>query len=173
MLFFKRILKEPAPAPSAAPVVERRSEQRYVISPEFPLKVLLSFVGRDDTGAPMSNTRHGWNWKGRLIDCSEEGARLQLGPGIRIGVGEACDLKLSVQDFELTVPGHVINLSEQPDGVILGLKHAIADHETLEAYRQLLEVIALGSTLKLQSKTPSPDQSGYNVEVYGGPRAAK
>jgi hypothetical protein len=173
MLFFKRILKAPAPADAAAPIIERRGEQRFIISQDFPLKATLGFVARDESGAPMSNTRHGWNWKGRLIDCSEEGARLQLGPGIRIGEGDACDLKLSVQDFEITVPCHVINLVAQPDGVILGLKQAIADQETLEAYRQLLEVIALAATLKLQSRTPKPDESGYIVEVYGGPRASR
>src|SRR3954468_18032644 len=38
MLFFKRILTEPAvaAAAAAAPIVERRSEQRFAISPEFP-----------------------------------------------------------------------------------------------------------------------------------------
>lgn len=179
MLFFKRILKEPEPAPtpaasaSTAPMIERRSEQRFHISPDFPLKVVLGFVGRDDTGAPMSNTRHGWNWKGRLIDCSEEGARLQLGPGIRTAAGEPCDLKLTVQDFELTVPCHVINLVEEPEGVVVGLKHAIEDAATQAAYRQLLEVVSLGSTLKLQSRTSKPDDSGYLVEVYGSDRASR
>lgn len=177
MLFFKRILKEPAPAAAtaavAAPAVERRSEQRFGISPDFPLKVMLSFVARDESGAPMSNTRHGWNWKGRLIDCSEEGARMQLGPGVRMEVGEACDLKLGVQDFELTVPCHVTNLTEEPAGAVLGLSHAIEDAATLEGYRQLIDVIALGSTLKLQSRTPKPDESGYLVEVYAGVRSSR
>ena len=175
MLFFKRILKEPVPAAAGAiaPEIERRSEQRFKISQDFPLKVVLSFVARDASGAPMSNTRHGWNWKGRLIDCSEEGARMQLGPGIRIEPGEACDMKLSVQDFEITVPCHVTNLSDEAEGVVLGLNHAIQDPVTLEAYRQLLEVIALGSTLKLQSRTPKPDESGYIVEVFGGTRASR
>lgn len=176
MLFFKRILKEPASSAAvavAAPAVERRGEQRYGISADFPLKVMLSFVGRDESGAPMSNTRHGWNWKGRLIDCSEEGARMQLGPGVRVDLGEACDLKLSVQDFELTVPCLVTNLTEEPAGVVLGLNHAIEDAATLEGYRQLIDVIALGSTLKLQSRTPKPDESGYIVEVYAGTRSSR
>jgi hypothetical protein len=174
MLFFKRILKEPAAAATvAAPAIERRSESRFAISPEFPLKVVLSFVARDESGAPMSNTRHGWNWKGRLIDCSEEGARLQLGPGIRAEIGEACDLKLAVQDFELTIPCHVTNLTAEPAGIVLGLNHAIEDATTLEAYRQLIEVIALGSALKLQSKVAKPDESGYLVEVYGGTRSSR
>ena len=171
MLFFKRILNEPVPAadsPAAdsPAAVERRTEQRFKISADFQLKAVLSFVGRDDSGAPMSNSRHGWNWKGRLIDCSEEGARMQLGPGIRVELGEACDLKLIVGDFELTVPCHVINHADQPEGVVLGLKHNITDEGTMGGYRQLLEIVALGSTLKLQSKTSKPDDSGYIVEVY-------
>jgi hypothetical protein len=175
MLFFKRILKEPvaATAGPAVPEVERRNEQRFNVSQDFPLKVVLSFVARDASGAPMSSTRHGWNWKGRLIDCSEEGARMQLGPGVRVEAGETCDLKLSVQDFELTIPCHVTNLVDEPQGVVLGLNHAIQDAATMEAYRQLLEVIALGSTLKLQSKTSKPDASGYLVELYGGSRPSR
>lgn len=98
---------------------------------------------------------------------------MQLGPGIRVDVGEACDLKLSVQDFELTIPCHVTNLTEEPQGVVLGLNHAIGDATTLEAYRQLVEVIALGSTLKFQSRTPKPDESGYIVEVFGGTRSSR
>lgn len=180
MLFFKRILKEPVPAaPGAiapgvnAPEAERRNEQRFKVSPDFPLKVVLSFVARDASGAPMSNTRHGWNWKGRLIDCSDEGARMQLGPGIRAEIGEACDMKLAVQDFEITVPCRVTNLVEEPAGAVLGLNHAIEDPAALEAYRQLIEVVALGSTLKLQSRTPTPDESGYIVEQFGGTRSSR
>jgi hypothetical protein len=171
--FFKRIL-HPVPEPDpAAPAVERRGTQRFKVSADFPLKAVLSFIGRDDTGAPMSNTRHGWNWKGRLIDCSEQGARMQLGPGIRVKDGEPCDLKLSVQDFELTVPCQVTNLREQPEGVVLGLKHVGADEATLQGYRQLLEVVALGSTLKLQSKTTKPDAAGYLVEVFSSERPSR
>lgn len=173
MLFFKRILKEPEVASPASPAVERRSEQRFKVSPEFPLKAVLSFIGRDESGAPMSNTRHGWNWKGRLLDCSEEGARMQLGAAVKLQDGEACDLKLSVQDYEITVPCHVTNLGETPEGIVLGLKHAIDDAATLEGYRQLLDVVALGSTLKLESRTRKPDASGYLVEIYAGDRPSR
>ena len=87
MLFFKRILKEPEPT-SSTPAVERRSTKRYAINPAFALKAVLSFIARDDTGAPLSNTRHGWNWKGRLIDCSEQGVRIQMGPGLKVELGD-------------------------------------------------------------------------------------
>lgn len=179
-MFFKRILgKEPeskAPAASAAPAapaVERRSLQRYAISPDFPLKAVLSFIGRDESGAPMSDTRHGWNWKGSLIDISEEGARLQLGPVVKVQEGEPCDLKLSVQDFELSIPCRITNLTDRPEGIVVGLGHAIEEPAVLHGYQQLVEVIALGSTLKLQAAAKTPDASGYLVEVYTSTRPSR
>ena len=175
MLFFKRILKEPekAPAPAsapAAPQVERRSTKRYAVNPRFPLKAVLSFVGRDDTGVPMSNSRHGWNWKGRLLDCSEHGSRIQMGPVFKVEARDQCDLMLTVDDFELTVPCHIRNIREHADGVIFGLKHDIEDKKTLAAYDQFLEVLALGSTLKLQDKAKKPDETGWLVERYASDR---
>lgn len=171
MLFFQRILKEPAPAASTAPMVERRSARRFAISPAFALKAVLSFVPRDESGAPMSNTRQGWNWKGRLIDCSEEGVRMQMGSGLKIALDEPCDLKLSVDSYELTLPCHVTNLTDQPEGVLCGLQHDIKDGEIMGAYRQLLEVVALGATLKLQQPA-APDASGYLVEKYASTRSS-
>jgi hypothetical protein len=170
MQLFNSILQDPA---TGEPRPERRRTQRFVINPAFPLKAVLSYVGRDDTGAPMSNSRHGWHWKGRLIDCSEEGARLQLGPGLKAVVGEACDLKLSVQDFGLTVPCHVVNIVEDEAGMIFGLTHAFTDEADAAAYRQLVEVLALGSTLKARAKKSTVDQSGYLAEQFANDRPAR
>jgi len=157
------------------PNSERRHEQRFAVNPNFPLKAVISYIGRDDTGAPMSSSRAGWNWKGQLLDCSEEGARVQLGPGLKAVVGESCDLKLTVQEFSLTVPCHVANIYIQEGGgdVIFGLQHAIDDPDTLAAYRQLVEVLALGATLKPRHKEPIPDKSGYLVEQFANDRPAR
>ena len=173
MTFFKRILKEPEPVATEAPRIERRSVPRFVVSSQFPLKAVVSFVGRDESGAPMSNTRHGWNWKGRLIECSELGARMQLGPGIRAEPAENCDLKLSIQTYEINVPCHIANLSETPEGMVLGLVHDLSDAAIRRDYLQLLEVVALGSTLTLQPKAAQPDASGYLVEIYASTRASR
>lgn len=159
--------------PDAPPPQERRRAPRFVVSPDFPLKAVLGFVGRDESGVPLSSSPHGWNWKGRLIDCSEQGARILLGPGLRAVIGETCDLRLAVQGFELTVPCHVTNIREQADGVVFGLRHDITDAAILRDYRQLVEVVALGSTLRLRTKTPQPDESGYLVERYASSRPSR
>jgi hypothetical protein len=175
MLFFKRILKEPAPAPGEDPIprVERRKSKRYLVSPKFPIKAVLSFIGRDESGAPMSSTRQGWNWKGRLIDCSEQGVRIQMGPTLGVEARDLCDLKLSIQDFELTIPCHIANITLNDEGPVFGLQHDIEEESLWAAYRQLLEVLALGSTLKQKGKTTKPDESGYLVEHYVSDRPAR
>jgi hypothetical protein len=184
MALFKRTLKDreppPLPRPASAPpvlmpvpAVERRSGQRFPVSPEFPLKAVLDYIGRDDTGAPLGHSKHGWHWKGRLLDCSESGARIQLGVGLRAVIGESCDLRLSVQDFALTVPCHITNIRALPEGAVFGLRHDIADEQTLGDYRQLVEVMALASTLRLRTRTPKPDESGYLVERYASARPSR
>jgi PilZ domain len=173
MLFFKRILKEAKPAAIAVPQVERRSMRRYAINPQFPIKAVLSFIPRDHTGAPMSNTRHGWNWKGVLVDCSEQGARIRMGPTLKVEASDLCDLILKLDAFELTIPCHIVNIVESAEGMMFGLKHDIEDETTRTAYGQLLEVLALGSALRLHSKTAKPDESGYLVEHYVSNRPAR
>lgn len=173
MLFFKRILKESKPAANAGPVVERRSTKRYAINPHFPIKAVLSFVPRDDTGAPISHSRHGWNWKSTLVDCSEQGARLRMESTLKVEARDLCDLILQIDDFELTLPCHIANIAESAEGVMFGLKHDIMDDATRVGYGQLLEILALGSTLRLHSKTTEPDKSGYLVEHYTSNRPAR
>lgn len=165
---------EPAPAtePPPSPAEERRRARRFVLQPEFPLKAVLSYIGRDDTGAPVSASRQGWAWKGRLIDCSELGARMQLGHAMPAIVGETCDLRLTDGEFELVVPCHVTHVRETPEGLVLGLRHDLEEPKALQEYRRLVEVAALSSTLRLRTRTPKPDDSGYFVERYGSNRPA-
>ncbi len=178
MLFFKRILKAPENPPGENPEpelprVERRSTQRFAIQPEFPLKAVISLVGRDDSGAQMSASRHGWHWKGRLIDCSEKGIRIQMGPALRAVSGDACELMLSVEGFELTIPCRIANVHEKEQGLVFGLNHAIDNEADLIAYRQLLEIVALGATLKAQFKHTKPDETGYLLEQFAGDRPSR
>lgn len=177
MLFFKRILKEPEPEPAegeeAPPAVERRSAKRFKVHPDSQLKAVLSFIGRDDTGAQMSHSRAGWNWRGRVIDCSEHGVRLQLGPVVKAAAGDDGELTLEMEDFLLKIPCHIANITDQPAGLVFGLKHDIADEKTLRAFRQLLEVMALGSTLRRKFRKHKVDESGYLTEQYASDRPSR
>ncbi len=178
MLFFKRILKEPEPTTGpetagAGPPVERRSARRFKIQPDSQLKAVLGLVGRDDTGAPMSHSRSGWNWRARLVDCSEHGVRLLMGSMVKAVVGDSGDLIIEMQGFHLKVPCHIANIREEPAGRMFGLKHEIDDAATGQAFRQFLEVVALGSTLRRQFKHTKVDVSGYLAEQYASDRPAR
>jgi len=162
MLFFKRILKEPARETVRK---ERRGARRLALNPEFPLKAVLSFDRRGGTVAPMS-LAGGTDWPGRLLDCSEVGARIRLGPGALACRGDICELRLSLDGFKLTVPCRVTNLRVESDGIHFGLQHELANEAVRTAYRQLLEVVALGATLKLSSRKTRRDDSGYLMEEY-------
>ncbi len=91
---------------------------------------------------------------------------MRLAPSVRAVKGDACDLKLSLEGFDLVVPSRIINLREEDDGVFCGLKHEIVDLGTEKAYTQFLEIVALGATLKPSFKKAQPDDSGYLPEQY-------
>ena len=168
MAFFTRILQEPADVAGRAIVrKERRDVRRLAIDPEFPLKAVLSFDRHGGTVAPMGNPQ-GWDWPGRLINCSEVGARIRLGPAALAVRGDFCELRLSLEGFALSLPTRITNVRVERDGVYFGLKHGLDDEATRSAHRQLFEVVALGATLRPQSRKSKPDDSGYLVEPYAG-----
>ncbi len=166
MLFLKRILKEPAESGRTTVRKERRSDRRLAVGEQFPLKAVLSFDRRGGSVAPMS--QRGWDWPGRLLNCSEVGARILLGPGALAAQGDFCELQLDLEGFKLAVPSRITNIRVERDGIHFGLKHDIGSAVVANAYRQLLEIVALGATLRLQSRTAKPDGSGLLVEQYGG-----
>ena len=173
MLFFKRILKVPPLADMKTLPVERRSARRYVVNPQFPLKAVLSSSGRVGSTAPMGHPRPAWTWEGRLVDCSEQGARILMSPAHKVDASDLCDLRLTIEEFRLTIPCHIGNITGRAEGLVFGLRHEITDEATRQAYAQLLEVLALGSALKLQVKSAEPDASGYLVEHYASNRPAR
>lgn len=163
MQFFKGILQETGDEVVAE---ERRSGQRMKIGEGFPLKSMLSFIGRDEHGELLGGKRANWNWKGRLVNCSEFGARLQLAPAVRAVKGDACDLKLKLEHIDLVIPSRIVNLRENEDGVSCGLKHEIEDLDVEKGYAQFLEVVALGAMLRPSFRKTEPDDSGFLPEQY-------
>jgi hypothetical protein len=170
MHLFKRVFKHPEPVNVAAPLAiarpERRHTQRYVVNPKTPIKAVLSFIGRDETGVRLSSSRVGWDWKGHLVDFSERGASMQLGAAALAAKGDAGELKLTLRDSVLEIPCHISNVRVQAEGLIYGLQFGAIDEATQAAYRRVLDILALGIRLKPQFKKTEPDEIGYLVEQY-------
>jgi hypothetical protein len=165
MLFFKRILKEPE-AGRKVPRKDRRGARRLPVGAEFPLHAVLGFERRGGTIAPMS-APGGMAWKGRLLDVSDVGARILLPPVALASRGDNCELRLGLGGFALTVPCEVTNLRVEGDGVHFGLRHDLTQDDVRDGYRQLLDVVAFGATIRPDKKAVG-DGSGYLVEHYGG-----
>lgn len=165
MLFFKRILNTKKSADEPA---ERRGGQRYAISAEFPLKAVLNITGRDERGELLKGrSADSWDWSGKLINLSVTGARIQLPPAVVARRGDPCKLLLSLDGYDLVVPGEVAHISSRSDSQIYGLALNTRGEIVGRAYQQLLELIAIGATLQL-SKPPQSDPSGYLLERYEG-----
>ncbi|AOS44700.1 PilZ domain protein [Lacunisphaera limnophila] len=161
MLFFKKILESKKPE---APT-DRRVAARYAVLPGFPLKTVLNIAGRDDLGELLKG--EGMDWTGKLINLSATGARVQMPRTMLAQRGDPCRLKLDMQGYELVVPGTIAHVTERRDSLVFGLTLNLAASGTAAAFRQLVELVALGSTLK-QVKPLQPDESGYMAEQYAG-----
>jgi hypothetical protein len=175
MKFFNRILKPAEIDATEEEPAERRARPRYPISPDFVLRATVRLAS-DVAGAAGGAKPAGPDDAGRecqVLDCSEDGLRIQLLPGLRVQARALCHLILSVHAFELVVPCQIANVRHQGAYVIFGLNLAIEDEATWAAYWQFLEVVALGATLKLHRRTTEPDASGYVVESWANNRPAR
>lgn len=164
MLFFKRILNVGRKTSGS----ERRVAERYTVYPQFPVTAVLNIAGRDTTGQLLqSKDGMGWDWAAKLVNLSSTGARLQLPPTVEAQRDDPCHLKLDVQGYVLTLPGRIAHLGEKRDSIVYGLVLDLADPVTQRAYDQLLDLVALGSSLNL-SKPRKADESGFLFERYDG-----
>ncbi|HEX2861523.1 MAG TPA: PilZ domain-containing protein [Lacunisphaera sp.] len=169
MLLFQRILgfhKDKNPA-------DRRDDQRYCISPRFPLQAVLNVVSRDDDGHRLDAHEGGDRaWTGRLINISRAGARLQLPRPVAAQPGEMCLLKLDLEGNLLELKGRVAHMTERRDSMVLGLLLDPIAAGRRMAYDQFIELIALGATLK-PSRPLQPHDANYLIEEYEGEPGAR
>lgn len=167
MLFFKRILDV-----SKAPEVttNRRAASRFVVNPEFPVTAVLNIADRDMFGnLPKNQNKRvdGTDWSVQLLNLSSTGARLQVPDSVKAKRDDFGRLKLDVQGYQLIVPGRIAHIAEEDGYRIIGLVLDLSTANTQAGYRQLIELVALGSSLTLV-KPSQADGSGYLIEQYAG-----
>ncbi len=164
MLFFKRILDV---SKSSTPS-DRRGGPRYAVKPGFPIKAVLNILGRDEQGHLLrSRDGEGWDWTGRLMDISYSGARMQMPRTVSAVRGDTCHLKIDVQGHEITVPARIAHIADRRDSFVFGLTLNTPAAADAPAFHQLVELIALGATLR-PVRPLQPDDSGYLGEEYAG-----
>lgn len=171
MLFFKRILN----LNSTEKQREQRGADRYVIGPNFPLRAVLTIEGRTEDGKALkSRDGKGWDWSGRLVNVSTTGVSLQLPPAIHAARGDQCSLKLTLDGHQLEIPSRVVHRREARDSAVFGVSLSFADTSVPSAYLQLLELVALGSTMKpVKNEGDTAVAGEFTSEFYRGDTGAQ
>ena len=130
MLLFSRILNIKK---SQARQMERRLERRYPPGRLFPL-----FATIDVAGEPRA---------AKVLDLSAHGAGLQVsGPAYAAGL--AAQLHLQLDETWMEFPCRIAHVKVLPKGCRLGLAAQFKDFATQKAYLQLLQPVALGSSMR-------------------------
>ena len=169
MLFFKRILDV---SKTPAKTINRREASRFVVNPEFPVQAVLNLVSRDEFGQlPKAGRNEGQDRPVQLVNLSTTGARLQVPLEVKAKRGDFCRLKIDVQGYQLVVPGHIAHVAREEGHHVYGLVLDLGAANTSAGYRQLIELVALGSSLA-QTKAPLLDGTGYQLEEYAGEPAS-
>lgn len=165
MLFFKRVLDVRKPPTVSA---DRRTALRYAVSRQFPMQSVLNITGRDRSGVPLETKEgQGWDWPGLLVDVSKSGALIQVPLTVSVRRGDEGRLKLDVEGYKLELPCQVAHVEERNEVTWCGLTLILPSAAVRSAFCQLLDLVALGSSLKLV-RPLSSDGSGYLMERYEG-----
>jgi hypothetical protein len=122
VLFFKRILN--FKRAFLAKLRDKRKTVRYPVGPHFPLKATVNLKGQEDSG---STPGAGYDWGGRLINLSSNGAGLQLLRAATTVRGEVTELRLSLEDHELSIPCVVAHFRTYSGYSLCGLQLKFTD----------------------------------------------
>jgi hypothetical protein len=171
MLLFKRILNFTQNSVAAS---NKRNAERYTVGAKFPFKATVTLIRHDQFGVPVPNDESGQDWIGTLNNLSASGASIQLHSAALASRGQACCLKLSLDDYVLEIPGTVAYFRTYPNHTVCGFSFGFDYFETQKAYLQILEAVALGASL-VPEKASSVKQDTYGLikEVHRGKGDAK
>lgn len=175
MFFFKNGREDSGPTAKSDShsQLDKRDKPRYSVGALFEPGVTLFIQSNAGSQAPDAGAPSTLSWKCRLLDCSEQGVRVQLETSLKIPASELRGLRLKVTEYNVDVPCRIVNVGIQEGKEVLGLLLEFEDDDAFDAYWELLEIVALGSGLKLHAKTSRPDDSGYLVEHYASNRPAR
>lgn len=170
MLLFKRILDFKK---TEGGLFDKRGAKRYRVGAKFPLKAKITLSARDGQGQVLpAGKGSAMDWGGQLTDLSSSGANLRLHPAAIAKSGESCSLKLELDhklfELEATVAHYRIVQQYVSCGVVL----KFPDAHSRKAYLQLMEPVAIGSTLEaIAAARVKQDRPGLTKEQYHGESA--
>jgi PilZ domain len=172
MLFFNTLLKIKEGA--VAGLRNKRKATRYPVGPGFPLSASINLTGEvSPAGDDRTRRPAGCNWGGRLINLSSDGASLHLPPAAATLRGEQTTLTLTIEGRALQIPCRVAHYRTYSSHALCGLVLDFTDAPGREAYLQLVESVALGSTFAtVKPSRLGRTPPGLEPEQYRSPHEA-
>jgi hypothetical protein len=162
VLLFKRILR--FKREFLAKLRDKRKSTRYAVGPRFPLKATVNLTGQV-AGAALSGK--GYDWGGRLINLSNNGAGLQLLRAATTVRGEKTELRLALEDHQLAIPCVVAHFRTYSGYSLCGLSLHFIDFKVQKGYLQLVEAISMGASFTpLKTKGLAPNRPGLVAERF-------
>jgi len=166
VLFFKKILNF---SKEEAPPSDLRQAPRHTVGQTFPFKAVVNLAPHDAEGTPIPNAKGGQDWAGRLTNISSTGANIQLHAAAAAIRGESCVFKLSLDSYLLEIPSVIAHFRCYPQYALCGFSFVFPDFNTQKAYLQILEPVAIGSSLTpVDEKLVKQDATGLRKDEFTG-----
>lgn len=152
VLFFKRIFANESEVLAKK---EQRLSSRYAVGEHYPVQAMLRLDAQ--------------RREVRLLDVSCGGASVALPENHTVRRGQSGQITLSLGDDSLTLPCRVANVRQVRQEPACGLEFEFPDATRQEAYLQLVEPVALATSLtfvnpaKVEQAVP-----GLKLEQYDG-----
>jgi hypothetical protein len=167
MLLFKKILDFQK---TDGGVLDKRGAKRYPVGAKYPLKAKVALPPRDGDGNALPAGKGvPMDWGGQLVNLSTTGVSIRVHPAAVASSGDACTLKLELDNRLFETEGVVAHFKVSPQYVTCGIVLNFADSYTRRAYLQFLEPVVIGSTLDaLPASKVKQDLPGLMKEQYAG-----
>lgn len=136
MRLFKSILEA---EPAALTADEKRKLPRYPLGDDFIFRTKLTLF---QTGGK------GKDWSATPVNLSVTGASVQVSMAAVAFQREQCRLKFSHGDYLLDLPATIAHFRCYSQYSLCGIIFNFPDEEARQSYLQLLEPVAIGSSLK-------------------------
>lgn len=162
MLLFKKILNFKGPGG----IGDKRGATRHPVGAKYPLKAKVTLVGRDGEGNVLkADDNRAMDWGGQLVNMSAGGVSIRLHPAAMGERGENCRLKLEIDHRLFEIDGSVAHFWSGPQHATVGIALNFPDSHTQKAFRQLVEPVAVGSSMEPVDKVKQ-DVEGLKKEQY-------
>ena len=171
MALFKHILD--FKRNTLAALRDKRKAKRFYVGSGLPLKATIVLPDSDSSGRKNSAKNDpGRNWGGSLFNMSNVGLSLQLPPAALASRGEETVVMLSLDGHELKLSCTVAHFRVQNSTAYCGVALKEGELGQSKAYLQLLEAVALGSTLAPVEGGQLHQRPALRAESYKSDRPA-